>query len=89
MAIQLTREIEEIVNAKVQTGQYSSATEVVQEALRLLEERDRVQALHSDELRQKIAEGLESLRLGNSVDGEDVFDCIEAEFDELERRESL
>ena len=40
MAIQLTPEIEEIVNAKVQTGQYSSATEVVQEALRLLEERE-------------------------------------------------
>ena len=89
MAIPLTPEIEEIVNAKVQTGQYSSATEVVQEALRLLEERDRLQALRSDELRQKIADGLESLRLGNSVDGEDVFDCIEAEFDELERRESL
>jgi len=89
MAIPLTPEVEEIVNAKVQAGQYSSATEVVQEALRLLEERDRLQALHSDELRQKIAEGLESLRLGNNVDGEDVFNCIEAEFDELERRESL
>lgn len=87
--MQLTPEIEQIVNAKVQTGRYSSAAEVVQEALRLLEERDQLQALHREELRRKIAQGLESLRLGKSVDGEAVFDRIEAEFDELERRESL
>ncbi|MCC7339617.1 MAG: type II toxin-antitoxin system ParD family antitoxin, partial [Bryobacterales bacterium] len=38
MNVSLTPELEEFVAAKVQTGRYTSASEVVREALRLLEE---------------------------------------------------
>lgn len=40
MNVSLTPELENFVTAKVQGGRYRSASEVVREALRLLEKRD-------------------------------------------------
>jgi antitoxin ParD1/3/4 len=40
MNVSLTAELEKFVSAKVDSGRYSSASEVVREALRLLEEHD-------------------------------------------------
>lgn len=42
-------------------------------------------ALRTEEVRERIADGIESLREGMGVDGEAVFDRIEAELDTLER----
>src|ERR1022692_2320407 len=44
MNVSLTPELEELVSAKVQSGRYNSASEVVREALRLLEEHDSARA---------------------------------------------
>ena len=41
MNVSLTPELEKFVGAKVKSGRYNSASEVVREALRLLEEHDR------------------------------------------------
>lgn len=84
MNIHLTRELEQLVQNKVQSGRYNSASEVVREALRLMEERD----LRKEEIRKQIAKGLESQRLGKLVDGEAVFDRLEAELDALPARDS-
>jgi antitoxin ParD1/3/4 len=57
--VSLTPELENFVTAKVDSGRYTSASEVVREALRLLEEHD--QARHSQlaafnaELAQRLA----------------------------------
>jgi antitoxin ParD1/3/4 len=75
MNIQLTEELEQLVQRKVQSGRYHSASEVIGEALRLMEEHD----LHTEEIRKKIAQGLNSQRLGRLVDGEAAFDRLEAE----------
>jgi antitoxin ParD1/3/4 len=40
MNVSLTRELERLVNEKVKSGLYQTASEVVREALRLLKERD-------------------------------------------------
>ncbi len=40
MNVSLTPELEEFVAGKVESGRYTSASEVVREALRLLEEHD-------------------------------------------------
>lgn len=84
MNIHLTKELEQLVQNKVQSGRYNSASEVVREALRLMEERD----LRKEEIRKQIAKGIESQRLGKLVDGEAVFDRLEAELDDLPERES-
>ncbi len=81
MNITLTPEQEELVRTKLKNGSYKSANEVVQEALRLLEERDRTHRL----LRKKIDKGLESLGRGEAVDGEEFFKELEREERELER----
>lgn len=60
MNISLTPQLEALVKKKVESGLYSSASEVIREALRLLEERDRLQAIRLEELRAEIRQGLES-----------------------------
>jgi antitoxin ParD1/3/4 len=77
MNIHLTPELEQLVHGKVQSGRYNSASEVVREALRLMEERD----LRKEQIRRRIDQSLESQRLGRLVDGEAVFDRLEAELD--------
>ena len=79
MNIRLTPGLERLLRKKVQTGGYTSASEVVREALRLMEEPDRSVALRKEEIRKEIARGLKSLRMCKSVDGETVFKRIEAE----------
>jgi len=60
MNISLTPQLEALVKKKVESGLYSSASEVIREALRLLEERDRLQAIRQEELRAEIKAGLAS-----------------------------
>ncbi len=55
MNVSLTPELEKFVNAKVETGRYNSASEVVREALRLLEEHDKTRAEFHDELGRRLA----------------------------------
>jgi antitoxin ParD1/3/4 len=85
MDVHLTPELEKLVQSKVKSGRYNSASEVVHDALRLLEHRDEVFAIRKEEIRKQIEEGLQSLRRGEGVDGDVVFDRIEAELDALER----
>ena len=87
MSLQLSPELEEIIEGRVKSGRYRSASEVVREALGLLEERDQMLAVRRDEIREQISEGLASLRAGQGVDGEAVFDRIDAELDALEREQ--
>jgi antitoxin ParD1/3/4 len=60
MNISLTTQLEELVKKKVDSGLYGSASEVIREALRLLEERDRRHAIRLEELRTEIRRGLDS-----------------------------
>ena len=85
MNVHLTPELEQLVQSKVKSGRYNSASEVVREALRLLEQRDEVFALRKHEIGKQIEEGWQSAKRGESVDGDDVFDRIDAELDALER----
>jgi antitoxin ParD1/3/4 len=58
--INLTPHLEELVRAKVASGLYTSASEVVREALRLLEEQDRLREAKLSRLRGDIRQGLDS-----------------------------
>lgn len=64
MNVSLTKELERLVAAKVKTGRYLSASEVMREALRLLEERDQLQQLRLAELRRELKKGLDQLDRG-------------------------
>ncbi|MBN8506424.1 MAG: type II toxin-antitoxin system ParD family antitoxin [Burkholderiales bacterium] len=58
--VSLTPQPDAYVRAKVESGLYASASEVVREALRLLQEQDRLQAIKLEELRQEVRRGLSS-----------------------------
>jgi antitoxin ParD1/3/4 len=72
MNVSLMPELESFVNAKVETGRYNSASEVVREALRLLEEHDRAKASKIAELDAELGRRLNGLDLGHHVDPAEV-----------------
>jgi len=72
MNVSLTKELEALVSAKVETGMYTSASEVVREGLRLLEERDAMRNAERESLRQAVAEGMEDIKAGRVMSGEDA-----------------
>ena len=80
MNVSLTPELERLIHERVSSGRYHSASEVVREALRLLEERDELRRLRLAELRAKVAAGLASLDRGETTDGESLFDELETSF---------
>ena len=67
MNVNLSRDLYKFVKGAVKSGRYTSASEVVREALR--ERRD--EALR--EVQRQIEEGLESARRGELLDGEAVM----------------
>ena len=64
MNISLTPTLEALVQAKVATGLYNNASEVIREALRLMEENDRIKALKMEVLKKELSLALESLDRG-------------------------
>ena len=60
MNISLTDELVQFVKTKVDSGRYTSSSEVVREALRLLEKQDQREQEKRDALRQAYREGVES-----------------------------
>jgi antitoxin ParD1/3/4 len=60
MNISLTPHFENLVKSKVESGLYNSASEVMRDALRLLEERDSLRQIRIDELRREIQKGIDS-----------------------------
>jgi len=61
MNVSLTPELENFVNAKVKSGRYNSASEVVREALRLLEEHEKARSAQLADFRAEIDRCLASL----------------------------
>jgi antitoxin ParD1/3/4 len=60
MNVNLTPQLEELVREKVASGRYTSASEVVREALRLLQDQDQLRGVRLETLRQDIRRGLDS-----------------------------
>ena len=67
MDVSLTPELEELINQKVKSGLYSSASEVIREGLRLLKEQDELMRLRQEELRREVLKGYEQAQRGESL----------------------
>jgi len=64
MNISLTPELESLVQEKVKSGMYHTASEVVREALRLMQEQDQFRQIKLENLRKEIAVALEQVERG-------------------------
>jgi antitoxin ParD1/3/4 len=73
MNVSLTPELEKLVASKVQSGRYQSASEVIREGLRLLDDQDRLRNAQLDEVRRKIQIGIDQLDGGEGIDGGTVL----------------
>ncbi|MBD2565590.1 MULTISPECIES: type II toxin-antitoxin system ParD family antitoxin [Nostoc] len=60
MNVSLTIELEKWVQSKVESGMYTSASEVIREGLRLLKDQDALKAIRLAELRREIQQGIDS-----------------------------
>lgn len=58
--INLTPQLEAMVREKVASGRYGSASEVVREALRLMQEHDHLRTVKLEQLRSEVRAGIES-----------------------------
>ena len=67
MNISLTPQLEKLVNKKVSSGLYHSASEVIREGLRLLREHDEIRKQRLKELRADIALGLGQANQGQLI----------------------
>ena len=79
MHISLKPEYEQFIRSQIETGNYASADEVINEAFQLLLEREHRLA----ELRQKVAVATEQIANGQVTDGEAVFVKLQAKIDRI------
>ncbi len=78
MNVSLTPELEEFVSGKVASGRYTSASEVVREALRLLEEHDASRAQQLAAFNRELTQRIASLDRGEFVSPEEIRARLEA-----------
>jgi len=68
MNVSMTPELERFVAAKVESGRYTSASEVVREALRLLEEQDNLRSAQIAEFNRLLETRIAASDRGELVD---------------------
>jgi antitoxin ParD1/3/4 len=68
MNVSLTPELDKFVASKVESGRYNSASEVVLEALRLLEDHDRARGAQLAAFNHELGARLASLDRGEHVE---------------------
>jgi antitoxin ParD1/3/4 len=78
MEISLTPALEQFVKRQMDSGNYSSAADVVLAAMKFFEEHEHVYKGRFDELHRDVMVGYEAAERGELMDGEVVFDNLRA-----------
>ena len=86
MNVSLTPELEQFVQTKVQSGRYNSASEVIREALRLLEEQEQARAAQLAEFNAELGRRLASLDRGERADPAAVRTRLQRRSEERRKR---
>lgn len=73
MNVSLSPELELLIEQKVKSGMYNSASEVIRAGLRLLQEQDELKQVRLHELKLEVRKGLAQIDRGEVVDGDEVF----------------
>lgn len=73
MNVSLSPELEQLIEEKVKSGMYNSASEVIRAGLRLLQEQDELRQIRLRELKREVQLGLDEIDRGEIVDGDEVF----------------
>jgi antitoxin ParD1/3/4 len=73
MNVSVTRQQEAFIRSIVKSGRYQSVSEVVRDALRLLQDHDRLRELKLAELRRDIEVGIKQADRGELIEGKQAF----------------
>ena len=81
MNVSLSPDLEQYIREKVESGLYQTASDVVREGLRLLEERDALRLKRVEELRREIQHGIEQADRGelSPMDARGTLERLRAE----------
>ena len=77
MEIALASELEQFIQEQIQSGRYSSASEVIFAGLQLLKDQQ-IYKGRFEELRQEVSIGLAASEAGEVIDAEIVFQNLQA-----------
>ncbi len=77
MTINLSEDREQYVRSLVQIGRYASEADVIEEALRLLRQREEAE---QSRVLEGIRQGIEDMKAGRHRPAEEVFADIQREF---------
>ncbi|HYW14357.1 MAG TPA: type II toxin-antitoxin system ParD family antitoxin [Longimicrobium sp.] len=86
MNVSLTPELERLVERKVESGDYKSASEVVRHALRLLSREDREHQARLEVLRAQLDPAIAEYERGEFIPGPLAVEQARAEFRRLTGR---
>jgi antitoxin ParD1/3/4 len=77
MHVSLTEQLEKMVKAKVASGLYNNASEVIRESLRFMEAHEAwIYQMKMDKLKAEDNKGLDQLDRGEHVDGRAFFEKL-------------
>lgn len=71
---------EAFIKSQIQQGRYASASEVVRDGLRVLEDREKFRAMKLEALRAEIQKGMDS---GKGIPAEQVFADIKTRYERM------
>jgi antitoxin ParD1/3/4 len=77
MQINLKPELETFLIQKVETGQYKSLEEAINQGIELLKNRDEIYQGRLEELQQEIMLGVKAAENGEFIDGDVLFQQLE------------
>ena len=72
--ISITPELDAFLRSRVKSGRYQTTSEVVREALRLLERQEKEREEGLRQLKAKLERGAAQAKRGELIDGDEVFE---------------
>src|SRR6266849_3734168 len=83
--ISLTPKLGAFLQSRVKSGRYQTTSEVVREALRLLERQEKEREEGFQQLKAKLERGAAQAKHGELIDGDEVFDELRDLIEERRR----
>jgi antitoxin ParD1/3/4 len=83
--ISITPELDAFLQSRVKSGRYQTTSEVVREALRLLQRQETERDEAFKQLKARLKRGASQAEAGELLDGEEVFEELRALIEERRR----
>jgi antitoxin ParD1/3/4 len=87
--VSITPELDAFLQSRVESGRYQTTSEVVREALRLLERHELERDHAFQQLKSKLEQGAAEAERGELLDGDEVFEELREMIEERRRSRAV